>query len=156
MPTYYHIENTIVFDTVDEDRTRLNESIMGQTPAAKNSEAHEIFTQDLLNLMAEHGGGDEDLIYDEVVRRGGYLYAELEYDYEGYFVHMKFKSYWKTKEDYDGYNEWLMTKNILANNRIEDSEEDPLDLYTDPDNSPGRGYTVRAISTVDFNKPYRD
>ena len=154
MPSYYYSRNDITVDSVDSAKLAAQEAIIGQTPAAKHSEAHDTFTRNILLLLADTQNGDEGLIYDEIVSRGGYLYASVEYDYTNFFYIMTFESYWPTQEDLEDYVNWFLTKNMLPNFAIE-NDPDPRGNFLDPDNSPGRGFITNTRATVDFNKPYR-
>lgn len=153
MPSYYHVRNEIVIDSHNEAQTTYLQDMFGSAPEAKHSEAHDIYTREHLESLQLIMGGDEDLIYDEVVSRGGYLYADTEYDFETFLTKLIYRSYWPSETDHSNYHDWLMTKTIFAPHAIE--TDNPKEAYQNPDNSPGRGYTEVTYSTVDFNKPYR-
>ena len=154
MPSYYYSKNVITVDSVDADNTALQETLIGNTPAAKHSEAHDTFTRSVLLHIADNQNGDEGLIYDEIVSRGGYIYASVEYDHTDFYYIMTFESYWPTQADLEGYQAWFLTKNMLQRHAI-DNDPDPQGNFLDPANSPGRGHITNTKATVDFNKPYR-
>lgn len=150
MPSYYQALNTLVIDSETLSGTRITESALGTPPVAKHSEAHDIFTRDYLLTLNSVMGGDENLIYDEVASRGGYIYVDsIDYDYENFLVTIKVKTYFPTQEIYEEYLAWAQSLNILG--KQEGDEKD----YKDPKNHRGRGYATIEYSTVDFNKPYR-
>lgn len=159
MPSYYLQKNVIVIDSHNEGETTFLQDIFGSAPTAKHSEAHDIYTREHLENLQLLLRGDEDQIYDEVIRRGGYMYADVEYDFESFLVTITYMSYWPSQADFESYHEWLMTKTIFVAHPLVTSiakkTDNPREDYLNPDNSPGRGYTNVTYSTVDFNKPYR-
>lgn len=156
MPSYFLSTNKIVIDTKDAAVTAVAEEIFQHPPAAKHSEAHDTYTRSVHVKLGAQSDPDnvEAPIYEEIVRRGGYTYADVEYDNELFFMTITFSTYFRDEATFNDYFDWVMTQDILSAYAVEN--DDPKAAYADPANSPGRGYTEIVQTTVDFNKPYRD
>jgi hypothetical protein len=156
MPSYFLSTNKIVIDTKDAAVTAVAEEIFQHPPAAKHSEAHDTYTRSVHVKLGAQSDPDnvEAPIYDEIVRRGGYTYADVEYDNELFFMTITLSTYFRDEATFNNYSDWVMTQDILSAYAVEN--DDPKAAYADPANSPGRGYTEIVQTTVDFNKPYRD
>jgi hypothetical protein len=156
MPSYFLSTNKIVIDTKDAAVTAVAEEIFQHPPAAKHSEAHDTYTRSVHVKLGAQSDPDnvEAPIYDEIVRRGGYTYADVEYDNELFFMTITLSTYFRDEATFNDYFDWVMTQDILSAYAVEN--DDPKAAYADPANSPGRGYTEIVQTTVDFNKPYRD
>jgi len=155
MPSYYYVHNKIVIDTENAEGTLNTQNTIGISPTARNTEAHEQFTRDALTALASTQGGDEDLIYDKLISYGGHVFLDTSYDHDDFFATLEFHEYFPTEADYNAYQAWLMTIDLFERQRIENSDQTPEELFNDPNNSPGRGYTELTKKLVDFNKPYR-
>jgi hypothetical protein len=156
MPSYFLSTNKLVIDTKDADYTAAAEELFQHPPAAKHSEAHDTYTRSVHVKLGAQSDPDnvEAPIYDEIVRRGGYTYADVEYDNELFFMTITLSTYFRDEATFNDYFDWVMTQDILSAYAVEN--DDPKAAYADPANSPGRGYTEIVQTTVDFNKPYRD
>jgi hypothetical protein len=156
MPSYFLSTNKIVIDTKDAAVTAVAEEIFQHPPAAKHSEAHDTYTRSVHVKLGAQSDPDnvEAPIYEEIVRRGGYTYADVEYDNELFFMTITLSTYFRDEATFNNYSDWVMTQDILSAYAVEN--DDPKAAYADPANSPGRGYTEIVQTMVDFNKPYRD
>ena len=149
MPSYFYTKNTLVADKTDQE-IEMTQSIIGEVPEHRHTEAHDEFTRFYYNKLHEIYDGVEDEIIDKVASLGGYLYvSSIDYDTENNLITTVFESYFPTEDDYNTYNAWILENGMYGDSTGKD--------YLDPDSHPGRGYaTIEQMNGVDFNKPYRD
>jgi len=142
MPTYFHKKTRIPLTAENEEQYNSMKDVFPLFTGGKNSEAHRIYTENILKTIAENKPEDNEDEKDVMAKSdelGFHIYCQIEHEDEHNRVWFVFDEHFPDEDTYNEGCAWRISKNIFKDS----ADDDIADTI------------VEINSSADFHKPYK-